>query len=202
MSDEHSAEGAIEKDRMLMVSGDLALEAGNASTALYDGAQWYPYLIASSETGAASAAGFYWSQQSFSFALRRYLAKGIVVLIAIAIATGLIFLLVLLGILIAFCFRRREEPFQEKHNDTDVFHAAVQRSFEPKESDEYTLGDEALLEGRETIMRYDFKGDEEQPGELTVSAGDRIIIIDDVQSPEWSYVRVVSDGREGVVPSS
>jgi hypothetical protein len=145
-----------------------------------------------------------------------YLAKGIIVLIAIAIATGLVFLLVLLGILLAFCLRKRDDSNypvaanaekDDSSADHHVFHnvqTAVERSFAPaaaagavgaahkraSDETEYTLGDQAMMagdgedddyEGRETIMRYDFEGDDAQPGELTVNAGERIVVIDDVQ---------------------
>jgi len=49
-------------------------------------------------------------------------------------------------------------------------------------------------------MLYDFmaQGDDE----VTVAAGDEVIILDDNKSEEWWQVRRVKNGREGVVPSS
>jgi hypothetical protein len=47
---------------------------------------------------------------------------------------------------------------------------------------------------------YDFisQGDDE----VTVSIGDRVLIIDDYSSDEWWSVRLLKNGQEGVVPSS
>lgn len=47
---------------------------------------------------------------------------------------------------------------------------------------------------------YDFmaQGDDE----VTVAAGDEVVILDDTKSDEWWMVRRIKNGREGVVPSS
>lgn len=110
LAKEHTAEGSMETDRMLMVSGDLYLKStGNVTSALYDGKNWYPYLVASASTGGlASGSQLFWSESTFDFRIRHYLARGLVVLVAIAIATGLILLLILLFFLVAYCTRRHE----------------------------------------------------------------------------------------------
>jgi hypothetical protein len=109
LSNEHDASGLIERDRMLMVSGDLLLDnMGNVTSALYDGTNWHPYLVATSATGGLASGSLFWSESSFDFSIHHYLARGLVVLVAIAIATGLILLLILLVFLIAYCTRRRE----------------------------------------------------------------------------------------------
>lgn len=117
---EHSGTGLIERDRMLMMSGDLYLDSvGNATSALYDGSRSYPYLAGiSSGGGLASASNLFWSESSFDFTIRRYLATGLVVLVAMAIATGLILLLILLFLLVGYCLRRKErkQPHQEMYN--------------------------------------------------------------------------------------
>ncbi|OCF43550.1 hypothetical protein I317_02567 [Kwoniella heveanensis CBS 569] len=129
MAKEHDPHGAIENDRMLMVSGDLYLEdSGNVTSALYDGANWYPYLIGTSSSGGVGgASSLFWSEQSFSFKVQHFLARGLVVLVAIAIATGLILLFILLAFLFAYCTRRRERKQadqtmynDEKDRDSDV----------------------------------------------------------------------------------
>jgi hypothetical protein len=248
MSTEHTATGAIEGDRMLMVSGNLYLEnTGNVTSALYDGADWYPYLVGTSSSGGlGSASSLFWSESNFSFSITHYLARGLVVLVAIAIATGLILLLVLLFFLIALCLRRRERshPRQEvfdKDPGSDVssthqhvfnnVQAALEQtlvggsagtaiaaatgtgarrseeSAYASDNDEYAAGGgaggvESDEEGRETTMRYDFDGPELQPGEMSMRAGQRVVIHDDVQSDEWWYARDPATGREGVVPAT
>ncbi|KAL1412855.1 hypothetical protein Q8F55_000604 [Vanrija albida] len=111
---EHSAEGPIEKNRMLMASGEVFLaNTGNVSSALFDGASWYPYLIGSTAAGTLGAASsLFWKNTSIDFSLRKYLDRGIVVLVAMAIATGIILLLILLILLVAYCLRLRERRQQ------------------------------------------------------------------------------------------
>ncbi|WWC62520.1 uncharacterized protein I303_105116 [Kwoniella dejecticola CBS 10117] len=124
MNSEHTPVGSIESDRMLMISGDLYLEgSGNVTSALYDGSTFYPYLVGTSSSGDLGAGGaLFWSESDFSFKVRHYLARGLVVLVAIAIATGLILLFILIALLLAFCFRRKERKDQslyEKQEDVD-----------------------------------------------------------------------------------
>lgn len=49
-------------------------------------------------------------------------------------------------------------------------------------------------------MLYEFmaQGDDE----VTVAAGDEVVVLDDMKSDEWWMVRRMKNGREGVVPSS
>ncbi len=69
----HSADGVIEADRMLMISGTLDDSSfGNASSALYDGKSYYPYIVSSSGSGSAGAvAALFHSLSSFSFTQHR-----------------------------------------------------------------------------------------------------------------------------------
>lgn len=118
---EHSAKGSIESNRMLMMTGTLYLDgAGNATSALYDGEKTHPYLVGVSNNGMlGSASGVYYSESNFDFSINHYLARGLVVLVAIAIATGLILLLILLFLLIGYCLRRKERKdnaHQEMYN--------------------------------------------------------------------------------------
>lgn len=269
LSKKHEARGAIQDDRMLMASGDVFLaNRGNVSSALYDGQQWYPYLVGSTPTGAiGGGSSLFWSESNFSFKLGRYLARGLVVLVAMAIATGLILLIVLLILLVAFCLRRqdrRRAPTQEMYEKDEtrseassthnLIHSHVQTALEqsfapthqgglhpgmagaagvgaagaaagsyghsaesadshyldaadypgPLEHEEYAGAGswEGSDEGRETVMRYDFCGPELQSGELSMKAGQRVIILDDEQSEEWWYARDPATGRQGVVPAT
>lgn len=102
-----------------MMSGNIRLGQGNVTSALYDGSTTHPYLVGIANNGElGSAGGIFWSESSFDFSIRNYLAVGLVVLVAIAIATGLILLLILLFLLIGFCLRRRERrnPPPEMYN--------------------------------------------------------------------------------------
>jgi hypothetical protein len=79
--------------------------------------------------------------------------------------------------------------------------AARNRSSDPSQYDDTAYGDDSE-EGRETTMRYNFEGDELQPGEMAMKAGQRVIILDDVQSDEWWYAKDPATNREGVVPAT
>ncbi|KAK0225768.1 cortical protein marker for cell polarity-domain-containing protein [Armillaria fumosa] len=117
LQDTHSSSGIIESDRMLMISGSLDDPSfGNASSALYDGQSYIPYIVSSSNTGSTGAvAALFHSFASFSFTQRHFLATGVVILISIAIAAGVVFFLALIGILWTL-FSRRDE----KLNKLDV----------------------------------------------------------------------------------
>ncbi|KAF8622348.1 hypothetical protein AX15_007080 [Amanita polypyramis BW_CC] len=113
----HASNDVIEPDRALMVSGMLTdSEFGNVSTALFDGQTLIPYIVALSATGAAGyVASLFHSIPNFSFVQRHFLAVGVVILISIAIAAGVVFLLALVGILWTL-FSRRDD----KLNKVDV----------------------------------------------------------------------------------
>ncbi|KAK0212989.1 cortical protein marker for cell polarity-domain-containing protein [Desarmillaria ectypa] len=114
LQDTHSSSGVIESDRMLMISGSLDDPSfGNASSALYDGQSYIPYIVSSSNTGSTGAvAALFHSFASFSFTQRHFLATGVVILISIAIAAGVVFLLALIGILWTL-FSRRDEKLSK-----------------------------------------------------------------------------------------
>ena len=238
LSSAHNAEGTIEQDRMLMVSGNLYLDnVGNATSALYDGAAMHPFLVGTTSSGSlGSASALFWSNNSFGFHINNYLAKGLVVLVAIAIATGLILLLILIFLLIACISRRRDrskppkqEMYEREGSDISSTHqnvfnnvqaaleqslagaglggataatmAARNRASDPSDYGTAAYEDDSE-EGRETTMRYDFDGPELQPGEMAMKAGQRVVVLDDVQSDEWWYARDPATNREGVVPAT
>jgi hypothetical protein len=78
--DSHSANGIIEQDRMLLVSGALSIGSANgkrdtpstASSALFDGQNFIPYLVSQgSGGGAGSVSALIHSFSSFNFNHRR-----------------------------------------------------------------------------------------------------------------------------------
>ncbi|KAF8647149.1 hypothetical protein AX16_006980 [Volvariella volvacea WC 439] len=117
LQDTHSGNNIIQSDRMLMVSGSLADENfGSASSALFDGQNLIPYIVTSTASGTTGmVASLFRSFTTFSFDQRRFLATGVVILISIAIAAGVVFLLALIGILWTL-FSRRDDKL-EKFND-------------------------------------------------------------------------------------
>jgi len=118
--DAHKPNGLIQSDRMLLLSGALSSSSfGDASSVLFDGQSFIPYIVSASASGSpGDVSGLIHSFTSFSFARRRFLAVGVVVLISIAIAAGVVFLLVLLGILWTL-FSRKEEQIKTVDQDED-----------------------------------------------------------------------------------
>ncbi|KAI0087929.1 cortical protein marker for cell polarity-domain-containing protein [Irpex rosettiformis] len=110
----HSVNGIIEPDRMLWISGSLADSSfGNASSALFDGQQIIPYVVSSTSAGnPGTIASLIFSNSVFTFSQRHFLATGIVILISIAIAAGVVFWLALVGILWTL-FARREDKLDK-----------------------------------------------------------------------------------------
>ncbi|PPQ89535.1 hypothetical protein CVT25_012207 [Psilocybe cyanescens] len=109
----HEANGIIESDRMLMISGSLSTSSGNSSSALFDGQNLIPFIVSTSASGSAgSVSSLFHSFSSFSFSQRKFLATGVVILISIAIAAGVVFLLALMGILWTL-FSRKEDKLNK-----------------------------------------------------------------------------------------
>ncbi|KAI3615164.1 cellular morphogenesis protein [Moniliophthora roreri] len=121
LQDTHPGNALIEADRMLMISGSLDDSGfGNASSALFDGETFIPYVVSTTSTGTAGfVASMFHSFKSFSFDQRRFLATGIVILISIAISAGVVFLLALIGILWTLFSRRDRDDKLNKMDAQD-----------------------------------------------------------------------------------
>jgi hypothetical protein len=107
----HDNTALIASNDVLLLTGTIDVPSyGNASSVLFNGTTYTPYLITSSnDGGAGTIAGVFVSDpRGFGIHSSRSLALGLVVLIGLAIALGLIFLLVLIGILIERQRRRNE----------------------------------------------------------------------------------------------
>ncbi|PPQ99729.1 hypothetical protein CVT24_009712 [Panaeolus cyanescens] len=112
----HTGNDIIQSDRMLMISGLLSTADGNVSSALFDGEKVIPYIVATSSTGSTGTiSSLFHSISSFSFNKRRFLATGVVILISIAIAAGIVFLLALIGILWTL-FSRKDDKLNKFDN--------------------------------------------------------------------------------------
>ncbi|KZT63770.1 hypothetical protein DAEQUDRAFT_679788 [Daedalea quercina L-15889] len=245
----HTSNAVIQDDRVLMISGALADSSwGNASAALFDGQSFTPYVVTASASGSAGVLyGLIYSFTTFSFTQKHFLATGIVILISIAIAAGIVFFLALIGILWTL-FTRRDDKIKldggVADDDDDSSHrpssllehinaatratvlgdsafgphagkeavagvaTAESDPFQP-DADNYmraetpsdaiagTMGGEDM--SRPAHARYSFDGTGE--GELPLSAGQEIEILDDGDAAWW-YARDVRSRREGVVPAA
>lgn len=95
---------------ILVVTGSLNLQGfGSASAATYDGTTWMPFLLTSKATGEVGTIATIFTENVESYdRSKKYLAKGYVILISLAIALALVFLLVVCGVLASYIRRRRE----------------------------------------------------------------------------------------------
>ena len=109
----HAKNDILETNRVLVVSGSLALkDHGNVSSAFYDGNSWTPFLRAIDSNGESGIVrGVVRSTEVLKFPNVGMLAVGLVILISIAIGLGIVFLLVLLGLIFALTRRRPKEQF-------------------------------------------------------------------------------------------
>ncbi|CAG8497063.1 2397_t:CDS:2 [Ambispora gerdemannii] len=108
MKTKHDDNEILKASRMLLVSGSLSLEDyGNVSTALYDGAEFYPYLYTSKTGGLPGIVLSIFFSSFLDFSNRTLLAIPLVILTSISIALGLTFLIVAIGMIIAKIKRRK-----------------------------------------------------------------------------------------------
>ncbi|CAE6426663.1 unnamed protein product [Rhizoctonia solani] len=127
LSDNHASNNLLQDNRVLFMSGSLASNSfGSVSTALFDGATVYPYISTVSTSGSTGfVSGLFYSVSNFSFEAKKFLPRGVVILISIAIAAGIVFLLLLLGVLWAIFSRRDDQPQEEyadQEGDDDSLH--------------------------------------------------------------------------------
>jgi len=106
----HASSNLVKQDHTLLVTGSLTLQDyGNASAATYNGTTWTPFLLSSKENGDPGSLATFISEKAPIFGNEgKKLAKGFVILISLAIALALMFLIVVAGVLISYIRRRRE----------------------------------------------------------------------------------------------
>ncbi|KAH8676717.1 cortical protein marker for cell polarity-domain-containing protein [Tricladium varicosporioides] len=117
----HAASPLLSVNQALMVTGALNLTGfGNASAALFNGTSFQPFALTTtaSNTGG-SLSQFFTEKQNFFAQPRKGLAKGFVVLIALAIALGLIFFMVVAGVIAERIRRKREGYIPAPTNSYD-----------------------------------------------------------------------------------
>ncbi|SNX84709.1 uncharacterized protein MEPE_03418 [Melanopsichium pennsylvanicum] len=111
ISKAHASNNVLEDNRMLVVSGALTTQDyGNISSVFFDGQSYSPFLLATNLDGSSGIVrAFIRSTEVLRFPNLHHLAVGLVILISIAIGLGIVFFLVLLGLIWAVA-RRRPEP--------------------------------------------------------------------------------------------
>ncbi|KAI9684535.1 MAG: hypothetical protein M1822_005623 [Bathelium mastoideum] len=111
LTQNHASNSLLADNQALLVTGQLQLPGfGNASGAIFDGVTFQPFLLSNTVDGGAGTlrTAFVENPAGLFKGGGKHLAVGFVVLIGLAIALALIFLLVVAGILVERDRRRRE----------------------------------------------------------------------------------------------
>ncbi|KAF1989747.1 hypothetical protein K402DRAFT_418459 [Aulographum hederae CBS 113979] len=128
LSDDHDNSDLVPAGEALLVLGQLQLpNFGSAAAALFNGTAFNPFLLSSSSSsqdgvGSLSAA-FVQNPNNFFKGGGRNMAAGFVVLIALAIALAITFIVVVLGVIAERIRRKREgyipitHKMYDKHNN-------------------------------------------------------------------------------------
>ncbi|KAF3911790.1 hypothetical protein AA313_de0207122 [Arthrobotrys entomopaga] len=111
LSEAHPSNDLLTSSQILMASGSIILDSSpvNSSAVLFNGQTWTPFILTTNADGSPGSLGAFVSQSKHTFNTNAgKLAVGLVVLVSLAIALGLIFLIVVIGILASYIRRRRE----------------------------------------------------------------------------------------------
>ncbi|KAF5619816.1 Pst1p-like protein [Fusarium sp. NRRL 25303] len=109
VTEDHEAADLLDKNQVLMLTGSIDISGfGVASAALFNGTTYQPYAMTiKAGDGPGTIAGIFTQRDSF-FKEEKHMALGFVVLIGLAIALGLMLLLVLCGIVLDRIRKKRE----------------------------------------------------------------------------------------------
>ncbi|KAI4722788.1 hypothetical protein E4T48_00995 [Aureobasidium sp. EXF-10727] len=111
LTQKHQLSDLVPSNEVLLLTGSIELpDNGNASAVLFNGTTFQPFVLTTSENGGqGSLSGmFVQNPSNFLSSKSHHLALGLVVLIGLAIACALTFLLVVIGILVERHRRRRQ----------------------------------------------------------------------------------------------
>ncbi|KAF2436411.1 hypothetical protein EJ08DRAFT_578792 [Tothia fuscella] len=124
----HNRADILAQNNVLLVMGQLNVTGfGNASAALFNGTAWTPYLLSTSGSGGGTLSQvFVENPSNFFKSGNNKLAIGFVILIALAIALAIIFLVVIAGIL-AERYRRRRDGYMPAPTNMPAKNANMSR---------------------------------------------------------------------------
>jgi len=106
----HASSSLLSNTESLMITGALNIPSfGNASSVVFNGTTFQPFALTSTISNTGGSLSQVFSQKQNTFAKKgKKLAIGFIVLIALAIALAIIFLVVVAGYLAERIRRRRE----------------------------------------------------------------------------------------------
>lgn len=122
LTSNHDSSTLVSSNQVLLITGQINVsDFGNASAVLFNGTTYEPFLLTTSSSNQGSSVSklFVQNPGNFLSSSKHHIAKGFIVLIGLAIALALIFLLVVAGILMERYRRKREGyvPMQQLRPD-------------------------------------------------------------------------------------
>ncbi|PGH18931.1 hypothetical protein AJ80_04258 [Polytolypa hystricis UAMH7299] len=110
LSEDHEETDFLDKDQVLMISGQLQIpKFGTASAALYNGTTLIPFIITTTADGEpGSIAELFTENKNVLKGGRRGRPRGIVILVSFCFALACVFLIVVIGIILARIQRYRQ----------------------------------------------------------------------------------------------
>ncbi|KAI9866504.1 MAG: hypothetical protein M1813_001055 [Trichoglossum hirsutum] len=128
LSKPHGKSIYLDQNQVLLVTGELDLPSfGNASAALFNGTTFSPFVLSTTGNGPGSVSHLFSRNQNFFSPNRGHLALGFVVLISLAIALVLIFLIVGIGVYVNHLRTKREGYFLAPTDNLERYGAMQQR---------------------------------------------------------------------------
>ncbi|KAL6908587.1 cortical protein marker for cell polarity domain-containing protein [Trichoderma evansii] len=105
----HASSNLLDDNQVLMLTGSMPFaNVGMASAVIYNGTDYLPFALTSTDTGAGSIARIFSQKDNFFTSSTKHLALVFVVLIGLAIALALILILVASGIILDRIRKKRE----------------------------------------------------------------------------------------------
>ncbi|KAM0256780.1 hypothetical protein ACHAQJ_004732 [Trichoderma viride] len=105
----HASSSLLDDQQVLMLTGSIPFaNVGIASAVIFNGTDYLPYALTSTDTGAGSIARIFSQKDNFFTSSTHHLPLVFVVLIGLAIALALIVILVAAGIILDRIRKRRE----------------------------------------------------------------------------------------------
>ncbi|KAL1303640.1 hypothetical protein AAFC00_006998 [Neodothiora populina] len=111
----HESSSLVDSNKVLLITGSIRIPShGSASAVLFNGTSFQPLVLTNLANGGQSSLArmFVQNPGNFLTTSTHHMDRGFVVLIALAIALALIFLLVVAGIIMER-YRRRKEGYQK-----------------------------------------------------------------------------------------
>ncbi|KAH0551457.1 hypothetical protein GP486_007328 [Trichoglossum hirsutum] len=128
LSKPHGKTIYLDQNQVLLVTGELDLpNFGNASAALFNGTTFSPFVLSTSGNGPGSVSRLFSQKQNFFKPNRGHLPLGFVVLISLAIALVLVFLIVGIGVYVNHLRIKKEGYFPAPTDNLERYGAMQQR---------------------------------------------------------------------------